>query len=180
MLYHPFFNFNDFFGHYTNTFCKFYKTLGHIYLKLLHPEEVHFVLDPLRIYQPLAEAMLQAFYNPEPLFKRQNEFLEEYNKLITYLIEFAQGKKPKPICEPDTKDKRFTHQDWQENLFFNFLKQYYLIAARHIEHFFKKAPYADKETKEKAIFTIKQIMNMLSPSNFISTNPEIVESIFKD
>lgn len=180
MLYHPFLNFNDFIKHYTATFSKFYQILGQVYLKSLNQNEASITIDPLKLYEPLAKIMLEACKNPEPLFKTQQEFLKEYNKLIQYAIESAQGRKPHPVYKPDIKDKRFAYPNWEENLFFDFIKQFYLMSSKHIEKFLRSVPHVDRQTKEKAIFIIKQILNMLSPSNFIHTNPEILDSIFKD
>lgn len=151
-----------------------------MYMKLINPQDLPFALDPLSLYEPFAQLMLETCHNPEPLFKTQKEFLEEYNKLVNYAIETAQGKITKPVCEPDAKDKRFSYHEWQENLFFDFIKQYYLMASRHIEKFCYAMPHIDNHTKDQAAFFIKQMLNMLSPSNFIHTNPEIIQSIFKD
>ena len=180
MLYHPFFDFNNFLTQYINTFSKFYKILGHLQLKWIDPEEISFIFDPCRFYEPIAKIMLNALYNPEPLFKTQQDFIKEFNKLIQYSLNKTSGKTVEPICAPDPKDRRFQYKDWQENLFFDFIKQYYLISSKHIERFFKHAPNIDTESKEKAILVIKQFLNLMSPSNFLNTNPEIVASIFKD
>ena len=180
MLYHPFLNFNNFITHYVSTFSKFYKILGHVYLKALDPQEMHFILDPLRFYEPIAKTMLNALYNPEPIYKTQQEFLAEYNKLIKYAAKKVENKPTEPVYIPDEKDRRFQHPDWQDNLFFDFVKQYYLMSSRHIENFFRKAPSLEKKDREKAALIIRQFLNLVSPSNFLYTNPEILNSIFKD
>ncbi len=39
---------------------------------------------------------------------------------------------PAPVAAPAKGDKRFKDEDWEQHFLFDFVKQSYLIAARHI------------------------------------------------
>src|SRR2546425_9974454 len=43
------------------------------------------------------------------------------------------GMQSQPVAEPATGDWRFKDEDWSKNFLFDFIKQSYLISARHIQ-----------------------------------------------
>ena len=60
------------------------------------------------------------------------------------------------------------------NQFFDFLKQAYLLTAQWANHLVKDAKGLDAHTRHKADFYMRQIVNAISPSNFVLTNPELL------
>ena len=77
--------------------------------------------------------------------------------------------------EPQRKEKRFAHEDWQRNPFFDFLRQVYFITTDWAEKMVNDAEGLDEHTRHKAAFYMKQITAALSPANFIATNPELYQ-----
>jgi polyhydroxyalkanoate synthase len=84
------------------------------------------------------------------------------------------GDAGKPVIEPSSRDKRFKDPQWTENPFFDFIKQAYLLAAQWAQQLVNDAEGLDPHTRHKAEFYIQQIINALSPSNFLFTNPELL------
>ncbi|RFC65469.1 class I poly(R)-hydroxyalkanoic acid synthase [Fulvimarina endophytica] len=74
---------------------------------------------------------------------------------------------------PAKGDKRFSDEDWNQNFFFDFLKQVYLMTSRWADELVEEANGLDEHTRHKAAFYMRQVSNALSPTNFIMTNPEI-------
>ncbi len=74
------------------------------------------------------------------------------------------------------RDNRFADPEWNENPYFNFLKQAYFIGAQFANSLVEKAEDVDPHTKKKAQFYVRQIASALSPSNFIMTNPELLRT----
>ena len=74
---------------------------------------------------------------------------------------------------PDRGDKRFQDPEWARNAFFDFLKQAYLVTSRWAADLVERADGLDEHTRHKARFYVGQIVNAISPSNFILTNPEL-------
>ncbi|MEN3791893.1 class I poly(R)-hydroxyalkanoic acid synthase [Fulvimarina sp. MAC3] len=74
---------------------------------------------------------------------------------------------------PKKADKRFSHEDWDQNFFFDFLKQAYLMTTRWADELVEEANGLDDHTRHKAAFYMRQVSNALSPTNFIMTNPEL-------
>jgi len=74
---------------------------------------------------------------------------------------------------PERGDKRFQDPEWARNAFFDFLKQAYLVTSRWAADLVEQADGLDEHTRHKARFYVGQIVNALSPSNFVLTNPEL-------
>jgi poly[(R)-3-hydroxyalkanoate] polymerase subunit PhaC len=84
------------------------------------------------------------------------------------------GETTEPLAKPDPRDRRFADPEWSTNPFFDFLKQAYLLTSRWADHLVEDATELDERTRQKADFSVKQIANALSPSNFVLTNPELL------
>ncbi|RAI33801.1 class I poly(R)-hydroxyalkanoic acid synthase [Rhodoplanes elegans] len=84
------------------------------------------------------------------------------------------GETSPPIATPDPRDRRFSHPEWTTNTYFDFLKQAYLLTSRVANHIVEDAEGLDPLTRRKADFYMKQVLNAISPSNFVFTNPELL------
>jgi polyhydroxyalkanoate synthase subunit PhaC len=77
--------------------------------------------------------------------------------------------------EADTpKDKRFKHPEWNENAVFSLLKDSYLVAAASVLSAIREVKGMDEASARKVDFYTRQLVDALSPSNFVATNPEIL------
>ncbi|MCA1494621.1 poly(3-hydroxyalkanoate) polymerase subunit PhaC [Sinorhizobium alkalisoli] len=80
------------------------------------------------------------------------------------------------VAEPEAiqrEDKRFADEDWVKNPFFAFIRQAYFVTSDWAERMVEDADGLDDHTRLKAAFYIRQISSALSPSNFITTNPQL-------
>jgi polyhydroxyalkanoate synthase subunit PhaC len=112
---------------------------------------------------------------PEKFVHAQLDLWERYMKL--WASAFT-GKAAEPVAAPDPKDARFKDPAWSENQYFDFMKQAYLINSQWAEHLVEDAEDVDPETRHKAGFYMKQVMNALAPSNWVFTNPELLRETF--
>jgi len=76
--------------------------------------------------------------------------------------------------EPARGDKRFNDPDWERHPFFRFLKQVYLATAQWAEEMVEQPDNVDEELRQKARFYVRLVMDAVSPSNFLLTNPVVV------
>ncbi|MCP3467002.1 alpha/beta hydrolase [Bradyrhizobium sp. CCGUVB23] len=74
------------------------------------------------------------------------------------------------------KDKRFKHPEWSENAVFNFVKDSYLIAAASVLSAIREVKGMDEAAARKVDFYARQFIDALSPSNFVATNPEVLNA----
>jgi len=104
-----------------------------------------------------------ALIPPERLAEIQKEYFTEFAHLAT---------NPEAI---EVKDRRFSGKAWHSS-WSKMIAATYLLNSKHLLAL-EKAVDADDKTKTKILFTTEQMIDALSPSNFIATNPEVLENI---
>jgi polyhydroxyalkanoate synthase len=84
------------------------------------------------------------------------------------------GLEAPAVAEPAKGDGRFKDADWSSNFLFDYFKQSYLIAARHIQQTVSEVEGLSPESEKKVAFFTRQYVDALSPSNFAMTNPQVL------
>ncbi len=112
--------------------------------------------------------------DPQRALELQTTLGRAFLELWAGAAKRMAGEPADPTAAPDPKDKRFADPEWSQNQFFDFLKQAYLLTAHWGEKLVEDADGIDEHTKAKAAFYVKQIVNAISPSNFVLTNPELL------
>jgi polyhydroxyalkanoate synthase subunit PhaC len=79
-----------------------------------------------------------------------------------------------PVAEPAKGDWRFKDEEWSKNFLFDYIKQSYLIAARHINQAVAEVDGLSPESEKKVAFFTRQYVDALAPSNFLATNPQVL------
>ncbi|WP_279479695.1 class I poly(R)-hydroxyalkanoic acid synthase [Aureimonas sp. SK2] len=110
--------------------------------------------------------------DPSRSLEAQSALMIRFMGLWADSIRKASGAPPAEAPK-GAPDKRFTHEDWNRNLFFGFLKEAYVIASDWANMLVERSEGLDPHTRQKAAFYVKQIANAVSPSNFVLTNPEL-------
>ena len=130
--------------------------------------------DELGITQAFFQAWSQLLADPFKLAEAQLKFWQESMALWQHSMLKFMGQEAKAVAEPHTGDRRFRHEDWQQNFLYDYIKQSYLIAARHLHQTLGKVEGLDEQTSKKVDFYTRQYVDALSPSNFLLTNPEVM------
>lgn len=84
------------------------------------------------------------------------------------------GQDATPVAQPAKGDARFKDQEWSDNFLFDYIKQSYLIAARHMQHAVADVEGLPEESQKKIAFFTRQYVDALAPSNFAATNPQVL------
>ncbi len=124
------------------------------------------------LFQQLATRIMA---DPMQLAQAQINFWQDYMNLVNQATLRFWGQEAKPVREPAKGDKRFRHEAWEENPLFDFIKQSYLLAADYIHSTVRNAEGFDDKTARKVDFFTRQFIDALSPTNFLATNPEVLE-----
>ncbi len=124
-----------------------------------------------RVFSDITASYMQ---NPEKAVQAQMQLFQQQSKLWMNTMASFLGEEVEPVIQPDSSDRRFKDKDWNENRFFDFLKQSYLITSRWAGETIQNADDVSDTTKRKALFYSEQLNNALSPSNFAFTNPEVL------
>jgi polyhydroxyalkanoate synthase len=84
------------------------------------------------------------------------------------------GMDAEPVAEPAKGDWRFKDDEWSKNFLFDYIKQSYLLAARHIQHAVGQVEGLSPDSEKKVAFFTRQYVDALAPSNFLLTNPQVL------
>ncbi len=114
--------------------------------------------------------------DPGKLVERQMALWNDYLNLWHTSAAAFFGQQVEPAVRPERGDKRFKHDDWQDNFLFDYIKQSYLLTARWVQTTVSEVEGVDEKTKKKVEFYTKQFVDALSPSNFPITNPEVLRA----
>jgi polyhydroxyalkanoate synthase subunit PhaC len=76
--------------------------------------------------------------------------------------------------QPAKGDRRFASDEWQKSPYHEFLKQSYLVNTRYVNDLIERASLDDK-TRARMRFFARQILDALSPSNYLATNPQSIK-----
>jgi polyhydroxyalkanoate synthase len=128
--------------------------------------------DELGIAKAFFDAWGQVFADPMRMAELQMKLWQDYLSLWQNSMLKMMGQVSAPVAEPHKTDRRFRHDDWESNFLYDYVKQSYLIAARHLHHSLARVDGLDDKTAKKVDFYTRQYIDALSPSNFLLTNPE--------
>ncbi len=115
--------------------------------------------------------------DPVKSSQAQIELLQSYANLWNATMQRVAGASPDPIAIPQPGDNRFKDPEWNDNPYYDFWKQAYLITSQWAEEKLAATDSLDERAKAKAEFQLRQLLSAISPSNFPATNPEIVREI---
>ena len=135
----------------------------------------HFSMaDELGIAKAFFDLSAKMLCNPFKLAQAQMNLWKDYIALWQGSMMKLMGQPAKPVAVPDKSDRRFKDPQWDEHFIFDYIKQSYLIAARHLHHAVSKVEGLDEATEKKIDFYTRQYIDALAPTNFALTNPEVL------
>jgi len=100
----------------------------------------------------------------------QERLAEIQKEYFTELAHIATN--PEAI---EVKDRRFAGKAWHSS-WSKVIAATYLLNSKHLMSL-AKAVETDEKTRQKILFATEQMIDALSPSNFMATNPEVIENI---
>ena len=128
------------------------------------------------LFAKAAQAYMQeALTNPAKLIEHQ---LEYWSKSVTHFVEaqqaFAKGTLEAP---PDrtASDRRFANPLWEQHPYFNFVKQQYMMNAEALAQAVEDVEDMEPREKQRLQYFSRQIIDMMSPTNFLATNPDALQ-----
>ena len=128
------------------------------------------------MYMKAAAAYLAGMMqNPAKVLEHQIAY---WGKTMKHYVEaqaaLASGELKAP-ADPGPKDRRFANPLWDTHPAFNYLKQQYLFNAEAVRDAVGDMESIDPGDKKRVEYFTKQIVDMLSPTNFLGTNPDALE-----
>ncbi len=128
------------------------------------------------IYLKAAAAYLAGMMqNPAKLLEHQVAY---WGKTMKHYVEAQQALASGELRAPEDKgpqDRRFSNPLWDSHPAFNYLKQQYLFNAEAVQNAVGLMEGMEPDERKRIEYFTKQIVDMLSPTNFLGTNPDALE-----
>ena len=98
--------------------------------------------------------------------------MRKWHRLVLYALRSARSRCDSCI-EPLPQDQRFSHPDWQKWPF-NLIYQTFLLHQQWWYNATTGVRGVGPHHEQVVTFVTRQMLDMLSPSNFVPTNPEVL------
>ncbi|WP_323893244.1 alpha/beta fold hydrolase [Aeromonas caviae] len=123
----------------------------------------------------LGQVLEQGSQQPWQLIQSQMNWWQEQLKLMQHTLLKSAGQPSEPVITPDRSDRRFKAEAWSEQPLYDYLKQSYLLTARHLLAAVDALDGVPEKSRERLRFFTRQYVNAMAPSNFLATNPELLK-----
>ncbi|EPE37674.1 poly(R)-hydroxyalkanoic acid synthase [Candidatus Photodesmus katoptron] len=127
-------------------------------------------------FQDSIQLFEKAKERPTGLLKLQIQWWEQQLQIWQHVV-FADNNCK--LFKEEKGDSRFGDELWETDVFYSFVKQSYLLFSKTYLDTIDSIEGLDKSIKERVMFISRQIINALSPTNFIATNPELLKLTLK-
>lgn len=119
----------------------------------------------------------EAVQNPAKVLEHQ---LDYWSKTVQHFVEaqqsLAKGKLEAPqVPDAGPKDRRFANPLWDTHPYFNYVKRQYQLNAAALEQAVDDVTDMEPLEKQRLAYFSRQIVDMMSPTNFLATNPDALE-----
>lgn len=138
-------------------------------------------LDPFHLMESSAEVYLAMAKDPQNMINANISFLQKsmelYQQSMTNLL--GGSVMAEPVIAEDKGDRRFKHDDWEQQPTFNAIKQSYLLMSKWLRDQVQGVEGLDEHTAEKVEFFTERYLDAMSPTNFAATNPAVIEKVIE-
>jgi polyhydroxyalkanoate synthase len=122
-----------------------------------------------------AAYMAEMIQNPSKIIEQQVSYwgktLKHYVEAQERLAKGTQATAP----DPAGPDRRFSNPLWEAHPWFSFIKQQYLMNSEAVENAVQALDDLEPRDRKRVEYFSRQILDMMSPTNFLGTNPDALE-----
>jgi polyhydroxyalkanoate synthase len=105
--------------------------------------------------------------------------LQNTNKLLEAALHgLSTGQPPWSLIKPQPQDRRFLEPEWERPPF-NLVAQAFLLNERWWHNATTGVRGVAPRNEAIVEFSLRQVLDMLAPSNFAATNPEVLQKTFR-
>jgi len=131
--------------------------------------------DPFNLGNAFFEMTTRMMSEPHKIVEANMNLWQDYMRLWQSTAQRMMGQDAEPVVEPARDDRRFKNEAWESDVF-DFIKQSYLLTSNYMQSTVGQVEGLDPKTKQKVDFFTKQYVDALSPTNFVMTNPEVLQA----
>lgn len=149
---------------------------GENYDRLIHAQMGGFMgwLSPATAIIAYFDWLSHLSISPARQMDVWNKTFKDFGRFFRYGLEFLQGTPSKPCMEIRESDRRFRNELWTEPPFC-FYAQYFLLNESFWNNLTTGIRGVSKHHEGLVNFMVRQLLDMIAPSNFIWTNPEVLK-----
>ena len=136
--------------------------------------------DPLNAVPAMSKVAQDYLDHPQKMMEAATKYWAEQAELWNRVARRAMGEEVEPLIEPDRGDRRFKDEAWQQNPYFDYLKQSYLLAGRWLQQRLEDAEGLTPQDRKKVALLTRNFIEATSPSNFAATNPEVIRATMEE
>ncbi|MDR5902411.1 class I poly(R)-hydroxyalkanoic acid synthase [Halomonas icarae] len=126
--------------------------------------------DMRESFQAAAESLMS---NPPQLWQTQARLMQDQVQLWQNGLRAMAGEQVEPLVTPNKGDRRFKDEAWTSDPYYLAIMQQYLLFSRLVEELIDGLDLPT-EQKSRLGFYARQMVNAMSPTNFVATNPEVM------
>jgi len=135
--------------------------------------------DPMIVSKAFMNLTQKMMSDPAKVAEAQAELWQSYALLWQNTAKRLQGEEVEPVVEPAKDDRRFKDDAWTSDALFDTIKQSYLLTSNWMQSTVQRFDGVDPDTAKKVDFYTRQIVDALSPTNFATTNPKVLDTTMK-
>jgi len=124
--------------------------------------------DPFALAHAAGEAAIGLAARPAELLNVQLEAARQWSDFWSDALSGKPGEKP--------RDRRFSAPEWQDDPYYRSIRDAYLLASRQLREAVERSS-GEGSNGAMARFLLDQYLNAVAPSNFASTNPDVVKRV---
>src|SRR4030095_7501656 len=91
---------------------------------------------------------------------------------------FSPRQGPWSLIKPQAQDRRFSRPEWEQPPF-NLMAQGFLLGQQWCHNAPTGVRVVAKQNEAIVEFAVRQMLDVMSPSNFAATNPEVLRRSFE-
>ncbi|MHB8766136.1 MAG: PHA/PHB synthase family protein [Deferrisomatales bacterium] len=135
------------------------------------PEKLAESSDPYGIF-PAVQGVQKAWLeHPAQLGEELSRLSRDAWAVQLQALRRVLGANGADEVPANPRDERFQDPIWTTNPYLDAIKEQYLLGTRWLEDAIYNAPGADEADRRRAGFWARQLLNALSPTNSLLTNP---------
>ncbi len=112
--------------------------------------------------------------SPQLLWQTQTRLLQDQYQLWQQGLRLLSGEAIEPLVAPPKGDRRFKDDAWNQDPYYRAIMQQYLLFSRTVEELVEQLEGLSEKQKRNLAFYARQVVNAMAPTNFITTNPEVM------
>jgi polyhydroxyalkanoate synthase len=136
-------------------------------------------ISPVALLLAYTDWLLHLAASPQRQLEISQEAVCDGKRFFDAAQHFlTAGQGPWSLIKPQAQDRRFTQPEWK-NPPFNLVAQAFLLGEQWWHNATTGVRGVARQNEAIVEFSVRQMLDVLAPSNFAATNPEVLQKAFQ-